>query len=385
MNENNENIEPTGSNEFDLLPKEEITQIGPTESDEKPQKKRKGPWIWIGILFLIISLAIGSWLGYRKGIARRLNLEKTTVVEQAAKQYELAYQDLSSGNLENAQMRIEYVIEIYPTFPGAPELLQSILMQLQKPTPTPTLAYISTPTPNFTATPDLRSEEEAFATIQANIINQEWDAAIGNILAIRQINYNYRTVDVNGYYYVALRNRGIQKIQSGQLEQGLYDLATAEQIGPLDGEADGVRNWAELYLTGASFWDVNWLQAIDIFYQVQVAYPYMIDSSGMTALDRYRIALYKLGDQFAATGNYCEAYEYYTLSLGVMSDPQVQATATLYYENCQNMEKTPEGGFEPTPELTETPPATETSTTPVPETEQPTQEPTQEPTPESTP
>ena len=114
---------------------------------------------------------------------------------------------------------------------------------------------------------------------------------------------------------------GIQKIQAGELEQGLFDLSSAEHIGPLDGEAEGVRSWAALYLSGASFWDVNWQRAIEIFQQIKEAYPYMMDASGMTAIERYRVALYRYGDQIASAGDYCTAYQYYLRSLAVARTP----------------------------------------------------------------
>ncbi|MGV8050510.1 MAG: hypothetical protein AB2L21_09255 [Anaerolineaceae bacterium] len=363
MNEVQKPQEPT-MQEMANSESPEVPEATDIQADLKLPKKRKPAWVWRGILFIIVALILGAWTGYQNGIQRRLNLEKTTVVEQASVQYELAYKDISTGNYENALKRVEYVISIYPEFPGAPELLRMILMQVEQPTATPTMGFIFTPTPMITSTPDLRSAEETFNTLQQNIVNQQWDLAIENVLSIRQINYEYRTVDVDGLYFIALRNRGIQKIQSGELEQGLYDLATAEQIGPLDGDADGVRSWAELYLTGASYWDVNWQQAIDIFYQVQAAYPYLMDSSGMTAIERYRVALYRFGDQFAASGDYCKAQEYYNLSLGVGSDPVIQATATYLGEACLNMERTPEDGGDttPTPPATEPPPVEETPT-----------------------
>jgi len=311
---------------------------------------------------------LGAYFGYRNGIARRLEKEKITVVQVAAEQYQLAFQDIAAGNYENAKTRIEYVIEIYPQFPGAPELLRDILLNLEQPTAMPTLIEEFTPTPAVTSTPDFRAAEQIFTEIQQAVTEKQWDQAIQDIIAIREVNYDYRKVQVDGFYYIALRNRGIQRIQSGQLEQGLFDLATAEQFAPLDGEADGVRTWAQLYLSGASYWDVNWQQAIDIFAQVKDAYPYLMDSSGMTAIERYRVALYLYGDQFAASGDYCKAHEYYLQSLAVGPDANVQATAQRYAEACQAMQATPE----PTEELTPIP----TEQTPLPPTE---------PTPEQTP
>ena len=365
------------SNDIQQTPQESepvsVPQVPMVESEppsEQPgkQKQRKTPWILFAVIFLILALVLGAYFGYRNGIARRLEKEKITVVQVAAEQYQLAFQDIAAGNYENAKTRIEYVIEIYPQFPGAPELLHDILLNLEQPTAMPTLIEEFTPTPAVTSTPDVRAAEQIFTEIQQAVMAKQWDQAIQDIIAIREVNYDYRKVQVDGFYYIALRNRGIQRIQSGQLEQGLFDLATAEQFALLDGEADGVRTWAQLYLCGASYWYVNWQRAIDIFAQVKDAYPYLMDSSGMTAIERYRVALYLYGDQFAASGDYCKAHEYYLQSLAVGPDANVQATAQRYAEACQAMQATPE----PTEELTPIP----TEQTPLPPTE---------PTPEQTP
>lgn len=350
------------------IPQEAMVESEPLSEQPGKQKQRKTPWILFAVIFLILALVLGAYLGYRNGIARRLEKEKTTVVQVAAEQYQLAFQDIAAGNYETAKTRIEYVINIYPQFPGAPELLHDILLNLEQPTAMPTPIEEFTPTPAITSTPDLRAAEQIFSEIQQAVTEKRWDQAIQDIIAIREVNYDFRKVQVDGFYYIALRNRGIQRIQSGQLEQGLFDLATAEQFAPLDGEADGVRTWAQLYLSGASYWDVNWQQAIDIFAQVKDAYPYLMDSSGMTAIERYRVALYLYGDQFAASGDYCKAHEYYLQSLAVGPDANVQATAQRYAEACQAMQATPE----PTEELTPIP----TEQTPLPPTE---------PTPEQTP
>ncbi len=352
---------PANAAELDIAPE--------TNPESLPVRKRRIPWIWLGVLFFVLMLALGVFLGYRQGIARRLVREQTTVVEVAAEQYQLAYADIAAGNFENAKARIEYVITIYPQFPGAPELLRSILMNLEQSTPTATLAMIASLTPAPSGTPDTRSAEEAFNTITAAVSAKDWQAVVDNVIAIQQINYDYRTVDVAGYYYIALRNLGIQKIQAGQLEQGLFDLSSAEQIGPLDGEAEGVRSWATLYLSGASYWDVNWQRAIEIFQQIKEAYPYMMDASGMTAIERYRVALYRYGDQIAGAGDYCTAYQYYLRSLAVAQDPNVQATADLYKQNCEASRPTEVTPTEPTPPgetplppTEETPPPTDVPT-----------------------
>ena len=127
------------------------------------------------------------------------------------------------------------MIRIYPQFPGAPDLLRDILMKIEQPTPTATMVAILSLTHLPSGTPDTRSAEEAFNAIVAAVSAKQWQAVIDNVIAIQQINYTYSTVDVAGYYYIALRNLGIQKIQAGELEQRLFDVSSAGRIGPLDG------------------------------------------------------------------------------------------------------------------------------------------------------
>jgi hypothetical protein len=63
----------------------------------------------------------------------------------------------------------------------------------------------------------------------------------------------------------------------------MYDMSLAEQFGPLDKEADTYRTWARLYITGASFWEIDWEQVINYFSQVYAAVPMLRDGSGVTA------------------------------------------------------------------------------------------------------
>ena len=85
---------------------------------------------------------------------------------------------ISKGNYENAKTRIEYVIEIYPQFPGAPELLHDILLNLEQPTAMPILIEEFTPTPAVTSTPDVRAAEQIFTEIQRAVMAKQWDQAI---------------------------------------------------------------------------------------------------------------------------------------------------------------------------------------------------------------
>ena len=330
-------------------------QAGDQQEHKPKAKKPKNHWVSLAVLFLILALVLGGWLGYHNGIQQRLDKQNATIMDKISLQLEHAYLDINAGNYENAKVRVEYIIDLYPNFPGTSDLLAEIMLHLETPVATATQVYLAMPTSQATSTPDLRGAETTFVQIEQLIRDQKWDEAIQNISAIRENHYDYKTVAVDGYLFIALRNRGIQKIYSGQLEQGIYDLSTADQLGALDGDADSARTWASMYLKGASFWDVNWAEAVNIFEQLSSAMPYLSDASGMTSLERYRIALYRLGDQYALQGDYCTARDYYVQSLAIGGNADLQATATSYGNTCAERNVTPAPPTETLPPVTETP------------------------------
>jgi hypothetical protein len=159
---------------------------------------------------------------------------------------------------------------------------------------------------------------------------------------------------VDGMYFMSLRNRGVgkvippsQKCIDINLEGGIYDLTLAERFGPLDAYAASLRTWSRLYITGASFWELDWYQAMDYFSQVYPYYPNLMDVSCLTASERYRIAALNYIDVVWQTGDYCTATNlYYEIFLNAASDKNGTAypTATQVYDYCVNG-----GGPQPTP------------------------------------
>ena len=299
-------------------------------------RKHVGWWVLGAIIFVVLALALGVWSGYTRGVGRRVNAQKDNQLTIAAQQLTLAYDDLEKNQLDTARQRIEYILKIYPDFPGAQEMLVDIQMKMGLPTQAPAaLALPATETPEGpTPTPDLRGVEELFNATKALVSEQNWAEALVNILSLRERYYDYKTAQVDGFYYVSLRNDGINKIYSGKLEQGIWELNEAAQIGALDNQAAGAITLANMYVTGASYWDSNWPEAIRIFDELRQTYPNQTDATGMSTTERYRMALYKQGALFAAQNDFCTALDYYQRSLAVGPDQQISAQATIAETEC---------------------------------------------------
>jgi len=325
------------------------------------------PWRWVvilGLLALLLIAAVSAYGGYRSGIDLRKQFESTQIAVKVAEQFQLGLQDMEARNFELARQRFEYVIQHDPNYPGVTENLALVLLELNTTaTPTPV------PTPTLTPTADLRGAEELFSQAQVMLAEERWTEAIDTLLKLRKDEPSYNTVQVDSMFYVALRNRGVFRIlNEGDLEGGTYDLALAERFGPLDIEATNMRTWADLYLTGASYWELDWSQASFYFSQIVAVAPNLRDNTNMTASERYRIATIKWGDALAANKQWCQAQEAYEAAYNFSLDPALEPTVAFTADKCREAER---------PDRTQPPPPAETPT--------PEGSPTAEPPPAETP
>ena len=271
----------------------EQNQEKPALDNDKPPSKNnpKGGWtswlLWglLGLFLIGLFITAGSYLGYQQGIDDRKGFEATQVAMAIEEQYDLGVQDMQAGNYEVARQRFDYVIQIDPNHPDVLDRMAEVLLVLNA-TATPTPVPTATPIP-VTPTPDLRGQEELLIQAQNHIANQQWDEAIETMETLRKNDPAYQAIDLDGMFYVAYRNRGARIFGAGNLEHGIYDLTLAERYGVLDTEAVGYRTWARYYNLGASFWGVDWAQAIYYFELVAPQYPNMHDGTGWSASQRY--------------------------------------------------------------------------------------------------
>jgi tetratricopeptide (TPR) repeat protein len=325
-------------------------------------------WAFLGVLLLALIAGGSGFAGYNTAIDQRTRHQSTQMAGEAANQYVLAQEDIAKGNYDLARQRLEYLIQIDPNYPNVSDQLAFVLTQ-QRITASPTFA----PTPTLTPTPDFRTRDELFAQAQNMLIAREWTNTIDTLLLLRKNYPDFMAVKVDDMLFVALRNRGVDKIaQLHDLEGGNYDLTLAERFGPLDSEARNWRDWAELYIRGASFWDVDWGQALSYFSQLATTAPNLSDISGWTASNRYLDALVGYGEWLANKGQWCDAQTQYDTYMTLLASSQVEPTAVFVAEQCAQGAGAPgTPGGEGTP-TTGTPASTESQIIPPPDTAIPT-------------
>ncbi len=326
MTENLENTQPTQIENTQPSQPESAQPVEPALDDTQPIKPIKKPSRWrsffIGLLGFLVLVGLGGYGGYAKGINDRTTVEETVVSKQLMEQYQLALVDFQFGRYEIAKQRLEYIIAKNPSFPGVKEKLTEVLVMSVIPT--------STQVPTVTLTPDSSGAENAYLRALQLSNAQDWQNALSALDIIRKIDPNYKTAQVDGMYYFALRNLGHDLIlKQGNLEGGIYNLTLAERFGPLDNTSVQLREGARMYIIGASFWELDWQQVVNYFSQVS---PNIWDGD-MTAEKRLDFGLMRYGDQLFDDKDYCGAYDQYNkvITLDEKSSARMNKSFSVCY------------------------------------------------------
>jgi tetratricopeptide (TPR) repeat protein len=333
----------------------------PPNKSRETKKKGHASWIWIGILGMIIITAIGTGIGYKMALDLRQHEELNQRLVVATTQFELALNDEKSGNLDLARQRLEYILEIYPAYPGLDAKLKDVMLAIAL---TQGPSQLTTPVPNespttaatIVATVDTKNLSKLLNQAQAQLAGKDWTGLLATVLNMRNLDPFYEAVKVDGLYYMALRNNGIAKVKEGSLETGIYYFSLAEQMAPIDSDAASYRIWARLYDNAGSYWRINMQQAASLYSELYSLVPNLIDSSGITVRTRYAGALEGYGDYLQQTYMWCDAVTQYEASMGIISSEALSAKLTQAREYCSNPPSTPTPTVDPSIPTPTTPP-----------------------------
>lgn len=307
----------------------------PPEARSRRQRIRNAVLIYIAALFVVGLFA------YIQGRRANLQNNEAELTQALDEQFQLGVQDLSSGRYAVARQRFEAVIQYDPEYPGAEDALVEALLNLDIPT--------ITPTPQATPTPDPSPPEQLFADAKAAIDTGDWNTVINKLLSLRGKDPEYQKVKVDGYLYIALRNRGMDLIAQGEMEEGLYNLSLAEQFGPLDRDALFRRTLAQQYLLANSFIGLNWDRAAELF-------EGLCDQGATSdSCPKFADAAWKYGDQLWDAGDVCGADSRYQDSIEAYTFPELEPTADKARKVCATETAPP-------PKPTKTPGPTDTPT-----------------------
>jgi hypothetical protein len=287
---------------------------------KEPSRTRRRNVIAI-VALVILVIGISGLVGYLVGTNQGREMRAEAVKAITDEQFQLALDDLDAGRFDIARQRFEYISKLDPTYPQVAERLAVALLALNAPA--------STPVPVATSTPNLAPVEDLINLAQSKILEEDWTAAIDALLALRAKDPTYRSVDVDGLLFTALRNRGMLRITLGLMEEGLYDLSLASRFGPLDLNANRTKSLAEQYLLANSYYGLNWAIATELFAQL------CFQGATSDSCYKYGFSAWSYGDLLYSLNDPCGASEQYHQSLNTWDNPEYYPTATKAARSCQ--------------------------------------------------
>lgn len=303
--------------------------------------------ILLGLAILLATYSLVVYSAWQQAEEGRIEEERLALQEELAKQMNLARDDINAGDLERSLRRLEWILDHYPEYPGAAELLEVARSNLTlRLTPQAT----ATPTPLAIQTPGLDSESDpagAFIELERLVKQEQWSSLVVEVVAFQGMNPNYKRQETNTMLYNGSVNLGLELVQGNQIESGLYHIAQAEKLGDLPQEALDYRLWAELYLLAIGFYGVDWWQAIYQFRGLCDAAPYYQDSCA-----RLYESLLALGDHYSAVLDWCPAEELYFEATLVQTSESLSQKIEDSRIRCLEATPTPTVTITSTPSIT---------------------------------
>ncbi len=336
------------------------------QDNQSPKQRRPVVKIaLLGLLAVIVLGALGALGGYLTALSDRQQNEAQIISTEVADQFLFGLIAFEHGDYEIARQHFEYILKLEPNNQAAANKLTETLLKLSESDELPTVA----PTPTITPTPDTRDMEELYNAAISYKDQQDWTSLLDMLDSMRVKDPTYKTVEIDGMYYLAYRNRGMHRIQvEGNLEGGIFDLNRAELFGYLDAEAANYRTWAARYITGLSFWGVDWQEVINYFSPLAISAPYLSDSNYFTAQDRLATAQVEINFESLNKArtryqqkDWCEAYNLFNQASSViqLTDSDLQRFEDAK-NKCFGIEPTSQPGETPVETPQETPAVTPT-------------------------
>nr|MBN1229661.1 tetratricopeptide repeat protein [Anaerolineae bacterium] len=319
------------------LPADEITypdeKSDAVDNEFGPQGKRRPIALVTILIFACIitaSLSMAGYGGMQAGQRERgIQATQTTTAELDI-QYALGIQNLNSGDYNMAAQRFAWILQHDPAYPGAAALLAQAR---QGAAPT---QFVPTAIPTSSA----ETIDDQFAEAVGYFDSGQWEIAIARLQGIIVQDPAYRQAEVHDMLIRAYTTLGLTYVRGDRIEEGILLLEQAALIQPLDAQTEGELLMATYYVTGKTYWGLNWPVVIENFYTI-----YRIAPDYRDVRTRLWQAYIIFGDELAATGAYCDAVEYYEQALQIRADDEVEGSYSIVVEMCAN----------PTPASSDTP------------------------------
>jgi hypothetical protein len=300
------NIRPPTENSEDRLWPENA-------SSPRPRRLMRG----LGILLLVLA-GLLTWylvifyLGWQSGQTALEEKRANELVAQVDRQVSLAQENVDQGSYALALRRIEWILERAPDHTQALALrrqaeagLAAILTPQTPERVNPTSTPVPLPSPTVTLAP-IEDPDGELQRIDLLVAGETWEEALPALIAFQWQFPDKNRKETDRMLYEAYIGLGLELVQGEQVELGLSYLEQAEKLGDLPQSVTDYRIWAELYLQGIAFYNVNWGATAYYFRDLCLAAPFY-----QSSCDRLHESLIAFGDQYVSSLDWCPALSLY--------------------------------------------------------------------------
>lgn len=314
----------------------------------------------IGITLILFAVVLG-WLllvgffAYQSGQEKLSERQKTELLAALERQITLADENIAQGNYQLALARLEWVLEREAGNGRALQLKEQASQALNQPSGVSTTAEPTAPaTPTFTPEPSptpgqISSPEEELQRLRRLSVNKAWEDAIGGLVAFQQQFPSHEREETDKLLFDAYLAHSQVLLQNNQMEQGLFYLSQAEQLGDLPQSMLDYRTWAQLYTQGMAYYAVKWDVSAYYFRDLCLAAPFFGD-----ACNKLHTILVANGDQYAYLLEWCPAQLLYEEAARHSNTTAVADKVASAREGCLNATPVPTDPITDTLPLTDT-------------------------------
>lgn len=261
--------------------------------------------------FLLLFYGTIAYVAWQSGEQLRVAQAQEEQAAELQKQFTLAETDVAAGRLELALYRLDWILAQDSGFAGAELLRTQVHSQLAAALTPSAPAVTATLEVEETQTAEEQEEntaaaEEQFEALELLMDGRDWPEAIVAIPEFQQDFPSYKRRETDTMLYTAYVAYGRSLLPGEQVALGVFYLEQARTLGDLTEEVEGEVTFAELYLEGIVFYDVNWPAFFYYFRELCLYAPLFHDSCDLLGK-----GLVRYGDQLAGQLDWCPAEGYY--------------------------------------------------------------------------
>ncbi len=300
----------------------------------QPKMRRRGAgcliWGMAASLGLIVAGAVviaSIYAGWNAGVETARENATGTVEVEVQQQCDRIPRDLSEGNLNQAQTRLEWLQRATPAPSCLLTLAPTATAAFLRAQPSPTLIPTATATlaapaapPTVKPTPtEIEADSEweydldaLFAQAKADFDSRNFSAAIDTLEAIISIDRDYQRDPVSRMVLDALTSQALTLYRSGKLSEAIVLTERAEVYGDI-GELNYERYVADLYLAGQRYKASN--PALAVLRFNEIVYQHNRNYMNGQVVGELQDALRYYGDALALQGDACLAQDQFAAAL----------------------------------------------------------------------